>query len=225
MQKLIFDIETLAPAFDELPQDIKDALIEKFSQEHKEKSRSEIISLIEEKLALLPQFSQVLSVAFYNPDTQRGAVYFWGPSDWPSWVEGLIEFKRFSEEKEILEEFWRIVPNYQEVISYNGNNFDVPFLLFRSFVHRLRPTVNLLDKEYHIDLYQKLSFERRIQLLSLKFLSHSLGLEDPKKNMDGKKIREVFKAGDYQSLVKYALGDVLTTAKIYELWNNYLRFY
>jgi len=224
MNKIVFDIETLAPEFNDLDPGIQQELIEKFSQNYPEKTQEQIVQLIEDRLSLLPQFSKILAISFYNPDTQRGAVYFWTPTNYQSWTEDLIEFKCFNEEKEIIEEFWQIIPNYQEIISYNGNNFDVPFLLFRSLVYRIRPTINLLNQDRHIDLYQILSFNSKISNLSLKFLSLSLNIEDPKKNIDGRKIRQLVKLGDYQSLVKYAIGDVIATAKIYELWDNYLRF-
>lgn len=225
MQKLIFDIETISPDFETLPDDLREHLIEKFSQEYPGKSRDEIIQLIDEKLALLPQLSQILAISFYNPDTKRGAVYFWVNDEIESWTEEMIEYKSFKSEKEIIEKFWEIIPNYQEIITFNGNRFDIPFILFRSLVHRIRPTMSLLDKEYHIDLYEKLSFNNRISRISLKLLSLGLNINDPKKNFDGRKLKDLIKAGDYKSIVKYALGDVLTTAEIYNLWTNYLRFF
>lgn len=223
MNKLIFDIETLAPDFEELPNDVKIDLLEKFSQEYREKTEQEIIEIINNKLALLPQFSQVLAISFYNPDTKRGAVYFWSEQEIKDWSEGTIEFKRFKEEKEIIEKFWVIVRSYQEIITFNGNNFDIPFLLFRSLVHRIKPTLNLLNTEYHIDLYEKLSFNRRLSRMSLKFISLALGIKDPKKDFDGRKIKELIKNNDYKKIVEYALGDVLATAEIYNLWCNHLR--
>ena len=42
---------------------------------------------------------------------------------------------------------------------------------------------------------------------------------------EGKKVRELIKNKDYKSLAYYVLGDVLTTAKLYELWTNYLRYF
>jgi DNA polymerase I len=224
MNKIIFDIETLAPEFNDLNPTVQEDLIEKFSKDVPEKDREKIIALIEDRLGLLPQFSKIIAISFYNPDTKKGAVHFLAPKDFSNWSEESIEFKCFQEEKELLTEFWKIIPNYQEIISYNGNNFDIPFILFRSLVCHIKPTIDLLNKDCHIDLYQILSFNRRISHLSLKFLSISLNIEDPKKNIDGRKIRNLVKSGDYQSLVKYAIGDVMATAEIYNLWNNYLRF-
>ncbi len=225
MQKLIFDIETYGPEFAELPIEIQEYLLEKFSNDFKEKSREDLIEIINEKISLLPQFSEIVAISFYNPDTQRGAVYFQSKEEIEDWSENLIDFKRFSSEEELIKKFWEIVPNYQEIITFNGNKFDIPFLLYRSLKHKIRPTYAILDKEYHIDLYEKLSFNNRIQKLSLKLTAFSFGLEDPKEKFDGKKVRDIIKNKDYKSLVYYALGDVLTTAKIYELWTNYLRYF
>jgi DNA polymerase elongation subunit (family B) len=225
MQKLIFDIETYGPEFSELPGEIQEYLLEKFSNDFKEKSREELIEIINERISLLPQLSEIIAISFYNPDTQRGAVYFQSKDEIEDWSDNLIDFKRFTSEEELIKKFWEIVPNYQEIITFNGNKFDIPFLLFRSLKHKIRPTYSLLDKEYHIDLYEKLSFNSRIQKVSLKLAALSLGLEDPKEKFDGKKVRELIKNKDYKSLAYYALGDVLTTAKLYELWTNYLRYF
>lgn len=224
MQKLIFDIETISSDFTNLSDEVGEHLIEKFSQEYQGKSREEIIQLINDKLPLLPQLSQIFAISFYNPETKRGAVYFWTNEEIESWMEEMIEYKVFKSEREIIEKFWQIVPNYQEIITFNGNRFDIPFILFRSLVHRIRPTMSLLDKDYHIDLYEKLSFNNRISRMSLKLASLALDIDDPKRNLDGGKIRELLRVGDYKSVVKYALGDVLATAELYNLWNNYLRF-
>ncbi|MER3407054.1 MAG: hypothetical protein C4278_01340 [Patescibacteria group bacterium] len=224
MQKIIFDIETIAPDFNELSPSLQDYFLERFSHDYPEKSREELIKIIEEKMALWPQISEILAISFYNPETKRGAVYLQTKDEIEDWTEGSIDFKRLDNEKDLILKFWEIIPNYQEVITFNGNRFDLPFLLYRSMKYQIRPTYNLLDKEYHIDLYEKLSFNSRIHHLSLKLVCLSLGIEDPKKNFDGRMIKELIKNKDYKNLANYALNDVLATAKIYEVWNNYLRY-
>lgn len=224
MQKLVFDIETLAPDFKDLPPNLQDHLLEKFSQEFEGKSREELIKLIDEKLSLYPQFGEIIAISFYNPETKRGAVYFKWEEEIEDWTENLIDFKRFPTEEELLKKFWEIVPNYQEIITFNGNRFDIPFLLYRSLKYKIRPTYALLDRDYHIDLFEKLSFNQRIKHLSLKLTALSLGFEDPKEIYDGRNVKELVKTKDYRALTSYALKDVLVTAQIYELWSNYLRY-
>jgi uncharacterized protein YprB with RNaseH-like and TPR domain len=46
-------------------------------------------------------------------------------------------------------------------ITFNGRSFDAPFLIVRSAVHRIKPSVNLIPNrydKYHIDLFDQLSF-------------------------------------------------------------------
>ena len=73
-----------------------------------------------------------------NPDTNKGAVYFQAPKqEIKSSEENGILFGTGTE-KEILEKFWLDVQNYQQIISFNGRDFDIPFLMLRSAINGIK---------------------------------------------------------------------------------------
>ena len=48
---------------------------------------------------------------------------------------------QLSNEYKVLEDFWKILNFYKNptLISFNGRNFDAPFLMLRSAIHKIRP--------------------------------------------------------------------------------------
>ena len=49
-----------------------------------------------------------------------------------------------SNERKLLEQFWKILHKYNSasLVSFNGRNFDAPFLMLRSAIHKIRPSRN-----------------------------------------------------------------------------------
>ena len=73
--------------------------------------------------------------------------------EWKS-EDGKIHYKGLSE-KEMLESFWRVAKRVDQFITFNGRNFDVPFLMMRSAMLGVKVTRNLMGYRYgdeHIDL-------------------------------------------------------------------------
>ena len=84
-----------------------------------------------------------------------------------------IKYKSFVSEAEMISHFWNGLTDrhYNAFISFNGRNFDCPFLMLRSAALGVRPSVNLMAgtrwnytvkiKNYeidHIDLAEKLVY-------------------------------------------------------------------
>ena len=70
-----------------------------------------------------------------------------------------------SSEAYLLEIFWKILKKYDPVhlISFNGRNFDAPFLMLRSSLLRIKPSKNLMagtkfSYSLHTDLIDELTF-------------------------------------------------------------------
>jgi len=81
-------------------------------------------------------------------ERDKSVVYFQAPdADVKEFEEENITFKPMTE-KDMLEHFWQGVAEYDEFISFNGRTFDVPFLMIRSAVYRIRPTKNLMSHRY-----------------------------------------------------------------------------
>jgi hypothetical protein len=231
-QRIVFDIETVGKDFSEFDSTTQNYFIEKFKFEHHSHQidETEMIRLLEEQFGLMPQTGEVIVIGFYNPDSNKGAVYFQAPqadsAQIPeSFNKDNFEYTRVNNEKELLVKFWEIIPRYSEIISFNGKGFDLPFLYIRSAVHQIKPVRNNLIDRYspHIDLYEKFSFDYKLKKTSLHLLAKTFGLTSPKDDIDGRQVKHFYRAGECVKIAEYCKNDVLVTAKLYEIWSKYLR--
>lgn len=70
------------------------------------------------------------------------------------------------DEKEILEAFFSFLKNYKAVFHYNGNGFDIPYLVQKSTHYQLE---NSFDQKESIDLYKLLApYKKFFKLENLK---------------------------------------------------------
>jgi uncharacterized protein YprB with RNaseH-like and TPR domain len=218
MTKLVFDIETIGKDWEELDEITQKYFIEKFEDRN----------LAEEKFPLFPSVGQIVAIGLFNPVSQKGGVFLVKDMDLNEKEELVKNFdfdlQIFPTEKDLLEKFWDIAKNYREFITFAGNVFDIPFLMFRSAVNKIRPTINLHHKDYHIDLLEKFSKLHPNKNPSLHLIAQAFGLPTPKDLLDGKRAPQFYKEGKIKEFVEYAYKDVVTTAKIYEIWLEYLNF-
>lgn len=218
MTKLVFDIETIGKDWEELDELTQEYFTEKF----------ENIEQAKENFSLMPSVGHIVAIGLYNPTTENGAVFLVADLS-ESEKEDLskafdFDVQFFFSEKELLQKFWEIVTNYREFITFAGNLFDIPFLMFRSAVNQIRPSLNLYKKSYHIDLHEKFKFLHPNKVPSLHLLAQAFNLPSPKAVMNGKSAPNFYQERKFKEFIKYAYGDVLTTAKIYDIWSTYLKF-
>ena len=75
-----------------------------------------------------PLTGRIVAIGVLDDEKQKGAVYFNAPEGvFVEREEGGIKYKPMSE-KEMLENFWRGIAEYDAFVSFNGRGFDVPFL-------------------------------------------------------------------------------------------------
>lgn len=140
-------------------------------------------------------------------------------------------------ERGLLEQFWKIVSKYSDatLISFNGRSFDIPFLMLRSAVLKIRPSRNLMsgtkwNYKGHIDLIDELSFYNPSPFTASKrfnfdFYTRAFGLTSPKsKGVDGSMVAELFKSGDIATISDYCLRDINATWELFLVWRKYLQF-
>ncbi|MDD2646969.1 MAG: ribonuclease H-like domain-containing protein [Patescibacteria group bacterium] len=127
------------------------------------------------------------------------------------------------------------VKNYDECVSFNGRAFDAPFLMIRSAINNIRPTVNLMPNRYlesqkfgikHVDLYDQLSFYGAVRKKgSLHLWTRAFGIKSPKDGeINGHEVGKLFQDKKYLDIARYNAGDLVATKELYEIWNKYLRF-
>jgi len=146
--------------------------------------------------------------------------------------EDGIRFKQMTE-KEMLENFWKGAREYQEFISFNGRGFDVPFLLVRSAVHKVKPTKDLMSNRYltsqrfdakHIDLFDQLNFYGAVRRRgNLHLWSRVFGIKSPKaEGISGNDVTKLFKEKKFLEIARYNIRDLKATKELYEVWNEYI---
>ena len=119
-------------------------------------------------------------------------------------------------------------------VTFNGREFDCPFLMLRSLILGIKPSENLMRgsdftfKDYHVDLMKELTFNRHSptgarRKFSLDFYCKQLGIESPKVNgVQGDKVKEIYESKQYKILADYCMGDVIATTKLFNKWTELL---
>ena len=138
-------------------------------------------------------------------------------------------------EKEMLENFWKGVTEYNEFISFNGRGFDVPFLVARSAIHKIKPTKDLMSNRYlgsqkfgavHIDLLDQLSFYGAVRRKgNLHLWSRAFGIKSPKADgISGDDVGKLYKEKKFLDIARYNARDLRATKELYDYWQKYMRF-
>ena len=122
---------------------------------------------IKDGLGFSPLTGYIVAIGLLDYEKNKGVVYYQAPdSSEEETEEGDFKFKPMSE-KEMLERFWHGAKEYDEFIDFNGRSFDVPFLIARSAVNKVKITKDLMSNRYlnsqrydakHVDLFDQLSF-------------------------------------------------------------------
>jgi predicted PolB exonuclease-like 3'-5' exonuclease len=130
-------------------------------------------------------------------------------------------------EKEMLQSFWKIIDVTDKVITFNGRNFDLPFLMIRSAMLNVKPTKNLIKGRYdtkaHIDLLEQFTFYGLTRKFNLDFYCQAFGIESPKtKAISGMEIKNLYEAGKLKEIASYCARDIYATYELYRIWDEYL---
>ncbi|MFH0852730.1 MAG: ribonuclease H-like domain-containing protein [bacterium] len=219
MSKVVFDIET-SGTFESLDKEAQEYLL-KYAEGEDE------VEEARKKVNLWPFCSQIVALALFNPDTEKGKVYFQAPDkEIAPFSENGADFKPCSE-KEILENFWQDIKNYHQFITFNGRGFDCPYIMLRSAVLGVRPTKNLMpprfSADFHIDLLDQLTFYSAFRKFSLDFYCRGFGIKSPKAGgMTGDKMVQYFKDGKFLDIARYCFADTKATAELYKRWTEYI---
>lgn len=222
MAKLIVDIETVGFDFDSFDLKSREYLL-KFSETEEEKEEAV------RRLSLYPLTGEVVAIGLLNPETMKGQILFQDKGEEiAGFEEDGFSFETGTEKK-ILEKFWEVVKNYDQIITFNGRSFDIPYLMTRSAVNRVRVSRNLLGYRFsskvHCDLMEQLTFYGAIRKYTLDFYAKSFAVKSSKdEGIDGSMVNDLYKEKKYLEVARYCSRDLLTTKGLYEYWDNYLKF-
>ncbi len=214
-RRLVLDIETVPLTTDvrQLPQTLVKEVTRVASEREWE---------IEKVLGLNPLFSKVACIAVGDAEGEGGHVLIApDPEDLedlrsraPSWLLPMPEDR-------MLGAFWTLAARAERVITFNGRNFDLPFLRTRSAILGQAVFVDLLggspwNPGRHLDLYRVLGGGGRPQApSSLDAACWAFGIESPKGTMDGSMVAPAWREKRYLEIAEYNRSDIEATRSLY----------
>jgi len=226
---LAFDLEVVAFNFENYDEDTQNYLT-KYAKTDEEKQT------VIENLVFNPFTSQIVAIGMLDVINEKGCVLINSEEDIK--IDSKKENINYicKNETGIIETFWKTIKDkgYNLYVTFNGREFDCPFIMLRSFILGLKPSENLMRgsdftfKDYHIDLMKELTFNRHSptgarRKFSLDFYCKQLGIESPKVNgVQGDKVKEIYENKQYKILADYCMGDVIATTKLFNKWTEFL---
>jgi 3'-5' exonuclease len=221
MPRLVFDIETTGVDFESLDNKTREVLMEQSETDEERR-------LIREGLGFSPLTGRVVAIGILNPDTNKGAVYYQQQKNEKEEEDKIALYVPCANEKEILKRFWEIATHYDQLVTFNGYAFDCPFIMIRSAVLGVKPTINLMQTRYsrfpHFDLMDGLTnFGAARFKKPLHMWCQAFGIKSPKEDgTTGNDVARLFKENKCLDIAKYCAGDIRATAELLNYWEKYL---
>lgn len=224
---LVFDIETVGCEIEELAESQQEFLLRQAEHETDHVKKELLYSDAKRYLSLYPLTAKVISIGLLDVVSEKVIVLFEEGND-SQWIneETDVTYKPMSE-AEMLTKFWIYVSKSTKLISFNGRNFDLPFLMMRSAIHKIKSSKNLLKNRYdisqHIDLLEQFTFYGVTRKFNLDFYCKSFGVDSPKsEGITGMEVKELYKAGRMKEIAIYCGKDIRATFELYKIWDEYL---
>jgi DNA polymerase elongation subunit (family B) len=226
MRRIVIDIETCAYPFDSLSESQREYLLRYAEKEPDTEKRQIMTDDAVRYTSLYPYTAKCIAIGIFDVEKEKSFVYYEceKAEEWKSEDEN-VHYKGLPE-KEMLESFWRIVNAADQVITFNGRNFDIPFLMVRSAMLKVKVTKNLMSYRYgdeHIDLLEKFTFYGATRKFNLDFYCNAFGIESPKSSeVSGMEVKNLYEAGRIKDIAVYCSKDIYATYQLYEIWDEYL---
>jgi DNA polymerase elongation subunit (family B) len=226
MRKIVFDIETCSVPFESLSESQQEYLLRYAEKESDEKVKELKVDEAIRYTSLYPYTAKVIAIGIYDVDKEKSYVYYASEiaEEWNS--EKNVHYKGLSE-KEMLNSFWRIIEVTDQIITFNGRNFDAPFLMIRSALHSIKPGKNIVSKRFdsgfHIDLLEQFTYYGLTRKFNLDFYCQAFGVNSPKsKGISGMEVKNLYEAGRIKDIAVYCADDIYATYQLYKIWDEYL---
>jgi len=122
------------------------------------------------------------------------------------------------DEKDIIIKFWNIAPSADLYIGFNVLDFDLRFIIQRSVIHQIQPSVDISFARYrNFPVYDIMwEWTKWQSKISMDELARAMGLKSSKKDLDGSKVHEYYQKGKLKEIEKYCNADVELTRQIYK---------
>lgn len=227
MKKLVIDIETVGTPWEEHDAYVREYLIKGMNDAEAEEEKR--------RGALSPFTGRIVAIGVVNAETGKSCAMYEVPGQ--TEVVTRRDGNRTlisGTEKQILEKFWDYLGQGDRFISFNGRQFDGPFLMIRSAIHSIKPKRDLIGNRYRFhpncDLREVLNFNGTINPRQMRFnldlACKTFGIVSSKADgMDGRSVETMYRAGRHEDIALYCLQDVRATSELYlKLENTMLLF-
>lgn len=232
MPTLVIDIETIGEDFDEMDDVTKSELTKNIQASPGTPEYDEAVDDIKNRLVFSPLTGEIVAIGVLDAEKNQGVVYFQAPGEsLEEFSEDGVKYKPMSE-KQMLESFWGGAARYDTFVTWNGRQFDIPYLIIRSAVHGVHITQDLMQNRYlssqrygakHIDVFDQVRFYGALrQPGSLHMWCRALGIESPKEgDVAASDVGLAFRQGKYAEIAKYNARDIYATKEIYDQWKEF----
>ena len=218
MKKLVIDIETVGIPWEEHDPYVREYLIRGLNEGDAEATRS--------AGGLSPFRGRIVAIGVINIGDNRSCALYEVPGQTDLRIE-KAGFRTYisGTEKQILQKFWEFFESDSRFISFNGRQFDGPFLMIRSAVNGVVPKRDLVGYRYgftlNCDLREALNFNGTVNSRQFKFnldlACKAFGVETSKgEGLDGRSVEAWYRAGRHREIADYCLDDVRATKELYE---------
>lgn len=239
MKTIAFDIETYGNTEILTPEDIK------YLQARGGKQRTEEQTLAE--LGFNPYILNIIAIALTTIEDdviKKTVVHYIGDEKEAESTDDLsfggqiipVEYRPVSLdasnicecEKDLLNSFWMGIEDADRIISFNGLGFDAPVIRLRCIINGLSVKRDILSQRYgkgngfHLDIMDFLCNQNSNHKFNFDFTCRHLGVESPKKGIDGAKVGEAFKNRQYRDIATYNAMDTIALAQLYLKLGKYI---
>jgi len=218
MKKLVIDIETVGTPWEEMDAYVREYLIKGLSDGDAEETRR--------AGGLSPFRGRIIAIGVINIEDGRSCAMYEVPGQTQLSIEKSGQRTYISgSEKQILEKFWEFFEGDSRFITFNGRQFDGPFLMIRSAINGIVPKRDLVGYRYgfhpNCDLREALNFFGTTNARQFKFnldlACKVFGVETSKgEGLDGRSVETWYRAGRHREIADYCLDDVRATCELYE---------
>ena len=234
---LIIDIETVGLDFDSLDEITQKSLTRWIERQADtdELKFNVLFRDLKEGLGFSPLTGEIVAIGVFDTERNKGVVYFQAPDvEQADFSDANITFKARTE-KEMLVAFWQGVLKYKVFVTFNGRQFDLPFLMIRSAINKVKPSLNLMANRYlhfqtnrikHIDLFDQLSFYGAVRRKgSLHLFCRAFGIKSPKEDgITGDDVGRLYRDKQYKEIAEYNSWDLIATNELYLRWMEFFQF-
>jgi predicted PolB exonuclease-like 3'-5' exonuclease len=217
MKKLVIDIETVGTPWEELDAYVREYLIKGLNDGDAEETRR--------AGGLSPFRGRIIAIGVINIEDGRSCALYEVPGQTQLSIEKAGQRTYMSgSEKQILEKFWEFFEGDSRFITFNGRQFDGPFLMIRSAINGIVPKRDLVGYRYgfhpNCDLREALNFFGTTNARQFKFnldlACKVFGVETSKgEGLDGRSVETWYRAGRHREIADYCLDDVRATCELY----------